>query len=63
MLAYLARLGPAGPGSSDVAFVARGDPDRARPHLDDALKADGELGCGPRGRPDRRKPSIYPVLR
>jgi hypothetical protein len=44
MLAYLARLVPSGAGSSDVAFVARGDPDRARPHLDDALKAYGELG-------------------
>jgi len=26
MLAYLARLVPAGPGASDVAFVGRGDP-------------------------------------
>jgi hypothetical protein len=44
MPAYLARLVPAGPGSSNVAFVGRGDPDRARPHLDDALKAYGEVG-------------------
>ena len=44
MLASLARLVPAGPGSSDVAFVARGDPDRAPPHLDDALNPYGELG-------------------
>jgi hypothetical protein len=44
MLAYLAQWVPAGPGPSDVAFVARGDPDWARPHLDDALNAYGELG-------------------